>query len=110
MRCSCGDSRAYEDCCKPLHCGEAKAKTAEELMRSRYAAYVNGAIDYLVATTHPSNRAAHLREGYQKTYASIQWIGLEVLSSFQGLEADKTGKVEFRASYIQNGHTLVSLA
>lgn len=76
-------------------------------MRSRYAAYVVGAIDYLVATTHPSTRSAGLRGGYQRTHESIQWIGLEVLSAFQGCAGDKTGKVEFSASYIQNGQSAV---
>ena len=66
-----------------------------------------GAIDYLVQTTHPDARAADLRTGYQSTQDTIRWIGLEVLDCFQGSEADKTGKVEFKASYIRDGQAEV---
>lgn len=72
-------------------------------MRSRYAAYVTSKLDYLVETTHPSARGPDLRSAYQATFESIQWIGLEVLSCFQGGERDKTGKVEFEATYLQGG-------
>ena len=72
-------------------------------MRSRYSAYVLGEIDYLVQTTHPATRSPGLKAGYQGTHGSIQWVGLEVCSIFQGTRKDKTGKVEFKASYIRNG-------
>lgn len=105
--CPCGSSLTYAECCEPLYAGRVQAKTAEQLMRSRYAAYVQGEINYLVQTTHPSKRTADLRAGYQSTHDSIQWIGLEVVKTFQGGEGDKTGKVEFKASYIQNGQNAV---
>lgn len=70
-------------------------------MRSRYTAYVMGELDYLYDTTHPSTRYQSLKEAYQSTFDSIQWIGLEVLGSSQGGESDKTGKVEFKATYLQ---------
>ncbi len=76
-------------------------------MRSRYAAYVLGELDYLVRTTHPDRRGSDLKAAYQATYDSIQWIGLEVLSLFQGGETDKMGKVEFQASYVQGGQSSV---
>lgn len=96
----------YAACCEPLHNGEAPT-TAEALMRSRYAAYVVGDIDYLFRTTHPSVRKPTLRAGYQSTHDSIQWLGLEVLEVFQGGTSDKTGKVVFRATYRQNGRVAV---
>jgi len=72
-------------------------------MRSRYGAYVCGHIDYLVGTTLPAVRTTDLWVNYQSTADSIQWIGLEVLRTQKGGEKDKVGKVEFKASYIQDG-------
>lgn len=72
-------------------------------MRSRYCAYVLGQIDYLVGTTLPAVRITDLWVDYKSTADSIQWIGLEVMSVSQGRLQDKTGKVEFKASYIQDG-------
>ena len=101
--CACGSGQAYVDCCEPFHLGKATAPTAEALMCSRYCAYVKGQIDYLVGTTLPASRTTDLWVNYQSTADSIQWIGLEVMSASQGGVKDKTGKVEFKASYIQDG-------
>ena len=76
-------------------------------MRSRYAAYVMGKVDYLVATTHPQARSTNLAAAYQQTFETIQWIRLEVCSSSQGAASDKIGKVEFKATYVQAGRTAV---
>ncbi|MGJ8653924.1 MAG: YchJ family protein [Opitutaceae bacterium] len=105
--CPCGATAEYAACCGPYHQGKAKAATAETLMRSRYAAYVQGEVDYLVTTTHPTKRSKDLRSAYQTTADSIQWIQLDVLNTFQGGASDKTGKVEFRATYLQDGQTSV---
>ena len=45
--CPCGSGLAYVECCAPLHEGTAKAKTAEALMRARYAAYATKNIAFL---------------------------------------------------------------
>ena len=37
--CPCGSRQRYDACCGRLHRRAAEAETAEELMRSRYAAY-----------------------------------------------------------------------
>ena len=36
--CPCGSNIIYDTCCRPLIKGEQPAKTAEQLMRSRYSA------------------------------------------------------------------------
>jgi SEC-C motif-containing protein len=76
-------------------------------MRSRYCAYVVGAIDYLVATTLPAVRRTDLWIDYQTTHKTIDWIGLEIVNIWQGGQGDKTGKVEFRATYLQDGRKSV---
>jgi len=99
--CPCGSDLAYAECCQPFHDRREKAPTAQALMRSRYTAYVLGLVDYLVETTHPFARARDLATAYQQTFETIQWIDLKICSTFQGGPADKTGKVEFKASYLQ---------
>ena len=101
--CACGSGANYADCCEPLHAGSEQAATAEALMRSRYCAYVHGQIDYLVGTTLAAVRTTDLWVNYKSTADSIQWIGLEGISASQGGAEDKTGKSEFKASYIQDG-------
>lgn len=101
--CPCGSTLPYAQCCQLLHQGRSAAPTAEALMRSRYAAYVKGEIDYLVTTTLPAMRTTTLWVNYQSTHQSIRWIGLEVLKVQQGGAQDKVGKVEFRANYVQDG-------
>jgi SEC-C motif-containing protein len=105
--CACGSGQAYAECCEPFHLGTLHASTAEALMRSRYCAYVREQIDYLVATTLPAARTTDLWVNYKSTADSIQWIGLEVVGASQGGVKDKTGKVEFKASYIQDGVRLI---
>ena len=102
--CSCGSGESYQDCCEPYHIGEKAAPTAVALMRSRYAAFVCGRVDYLVATTLPAKRTADLENHCRLTCESVHWITLDVLGTTQGGPADKTGRVEFKASYIAAGN------
>jgi SEC-C motif-containing protein len=80
----------------------APAKTAEALMRSRYSAYVKGAIDYLIDTVLPEQRFDLDRKSVQEWSESAEWKGLEVKNSSGG-EADSKGKVEFVARFRQGG-------
>ena len=51
--CPCTSGDKYKRCCGPLHKG-APAPSAERLMRSRFAAYALGLVDYVLDTTHPA--------------------------------------------------------
>ena len=55
--CPCGSTRPYADCCGPVISGERRADTAEQVMRSRYSAYVKKELDWLRASLHPDHRA-----------------------------------------------------
>lgn len=100
--CPCGSGKTYATCCEPYH-KHHNAPTAVALMRSRYAAFVFGLVDYLFETTHPSHRAKNLKEEIAFTCKALAWTELEVLETWQGGEKDKVGKVFFRASFVQNG-------
>jgi SEC-C motif-containing protein len=48
--CPCRSGLRYAACCGPLHAGERRAETPEQLMRSRFAAFALGRGEYLVDT------------------------------------------------------------
>ncbi|MDO5499159.1 MAG: YchJ family metal-binding protein [Propionibacteriaceae bacterium] len=75
--------------------GRRLPATAEELMRSRYAAFALGHADHLWRTWHPRTRPAEVDPG------ALSWLGLEILDVTGGGPADETGAVEFVAHYRQ---------
>lgn len=91
--CPCGSGTAYEACCGRLHDGEP-ARTAEELMRSRYTAYVLGRSDYVFRTWHPRTRPDDVVAD-----PATSWLGLEVLRAVHGGAEDDSGVVEFVARF-----------
>jgi SEC-C motif-containing protein len=97
--CPCGRPLAYADCCGRWHAGARalQAPTAEDLMRSRYSAYVLGLVDYLEATWHPSTRPADLAP----LPAGLRWLGLEVRRHVR--QDEDHALVEFVARSKQGG-------
>ncbi|MGQ1910083.1 YchJ family protein [Marinifilum sp. RC60d5] len=101
--CYCGKLVSYENCCGGIHKGLKLAETAEELMRSRYAAFVTANIDYILNTYTPETRPVEEKEEILNWAKSVEWIKLEVLSTEKGMQNDKEGFVEFKAYYRENG-------
>lgn len=66
MSCFCGHSASYQQCCQPLHLGLQHATSPEQLMRSRYSAYVVGAYEYVLATYYPAKVAANPAQTLQE--------------------------------------------
>ncbi len=66
-------------------------------MRSRYSAYVRGAIDYVVATHDAATRASVDVEAAARWSRDTVWQGLEIVGTERGTEVDDTGIVEFVA-------------
>jgi len=97
-RCPCGTGLPLAECCGRLHEGAATAGTAEQLMRSRYSAFVVGDVGYLLATWHPSTRPRSL-----DLDPNMRWTGLDVLGTTGGSLLGAEGTVEFRAHYVHNG-------
>ncbi|WP_213452289.1 YchJ family protein [Rhizomonospora bruguierae] len=95
--CPCGSGHGYDECCGALH-GGAAAATAELLMRSRFSAFAVGDAEYLRRTWHPTTRPRRLDPD-----PGVRWTRLEVLATEGGGLFDRTGVVEFRAHYRENG-------
>jgi SEC-C motif-containing protein len=92
--CPCGLGTPYAACCGALHDGTKQAATAEQLMRSRYSAFVVQDAPYLLRTWSARTRPRTLR-----FEAGLRWTGLEILGTEGGSAFHTEGTVEFRASY-----------
>jgi SEC-C motif-containing protein len=86
--CPCG-GESLDVCCGPFISGNAVPETPEQLMRSRYSAYVLGDEAYLRTTWDPATCPPE-----PLVEPNISWIGLEVRSAQH--EGDE-GIVEFVA-------------
>lgn len=96
--------KAYQDCCQPLHKGLVAAKTAEQLMRSRYSAHALAAsqpdlVDYIVGSWAQDSPMAVSAEDILAWCQNVQWQGLSILATAQGLPKDTAGTVDFCARY-----------
>ncbi|WP_299108029.1 YchJ family protein [uncultured Winogradskyella sp.] len=103
MNCYCGNSKSYTDCCEVFHLNKGKTETAEQLMRSRYSAFVLADGDYLMATHHSSTRPIKEKKAIVKWAKSVQWIRLEVLETSNGSINDVEGIVTFNAYFFEKG-------
>jgi SEC-C motif-containing protein len=73
-------------------------------MRSRYTAFVRGAVDYLIDTHDPATRTgADDRASLVAFCRDTGWLGLEIVATEAGGEADDTGIVEFIARGVTKG-------
>lgn len=101
--CPCGSKKESKDCCLLIINGEKEAKTAEDLMRSRYTAFTLANIDYLMRSQHSKTRDLKDKKNIQNWAASVLWTGLQVLETKAGTVRDESGFVEFKALYVEHG-------
>jgi SEC-C motif domain protein len=84
--CPCTSGKTYGACCAPLHDGAREPQEGEELVRSRYAAFALGRIDYLLKTLHedhpdrgkPRDR---LELALRTASQSFKYMGLSILQT-----------------------------
>ena len=76
IACLCGTAKPYAACCGRWHQGPQalQAPTAQDLMRSRYSAFVLDRLAYLLDTWHPGTRPASL----EPNPPGLKWLGLTV--------------------------------
>ncbi len=105
MPCPCHSQKLYRDCCERYHKGEPP-ENALALMRSRYAAYALGLVDYIIATTHPKN--SHYLEDHTKWKEEIlrfsQATHFEGLTIHEFVDDAQTAYVTFTAILKQKGN------
>ena len=95
--CPCQSNKSYEDCCGRFHTHVQFPETAEQLMRSRYAAYVLKNVPYIVDTTVPNQQALLNAQAIEAWAEETQWLGLQILNT-ESLTKTQSA-VEFNAVF-----------
>jgi SEC-C motif domain protein len=95
--CPCGSNSTYTDCCGMLINGTCLPDTAEDLMRSRYSAFVFKEWDYLEKTAVVKKSRESLTSNQE-----VSWKRLEIFGSKQGQREDSQGEVTFAAYFTEN--------
>jgi len=98
--CPCGTGKTFGQCCEPLHQGERRTETAEELMRSRYSAHVARNWEYLHRTFAETAREPFVPEPGDH---GRDWTRLVIHAHEAGLKPD-TAYVDFTAYYKEGEH------
>ena len=90
--CICGNEKSFDECCSDIIYGKRAPNSPEELMRSRYSAYVRADGRYLVESAVKANRYEDDAALIQDFSNSVEWLKLDVLNA-------QDDKVEFKAYY-----------
>ena len=99
MLCPCQSGNELEECCGPIIAGRKHAMTAEQLMRARYTAYTQRAMDFIEETHDPKTRGDFDSAANRQWAETTRWKGLEILETKQGGLNDEVGTVEFKATF-----------
>ena len=91
--CFCGSTIPFQDCCQKYIVGTEIASTALALMKSRYSAYVTHQADYLLETTHSSQRKYYSKADILLWATANEWQKLEIISATEST-------VEFKAYFL----------
>ena len=96
--CPCGSELELSACCDRFLSGDSLPASAEELMRSRYSAFVLQNETYLLGTWHSDTRPSRVRFDSEQ-----RWLGLRIRETEQGAAGNSIGYVEFVARFKING-------
>lgn len=97
MQCPCNPQKKYSTCCQKAHQDISNVTSAEQLMRSRYTAFVLANVNYLQKSHHSTTRPnKQEKRAIEKWTKSVKWLQLEILNTTENT-------VEFKASFIENG-------
>ena len=68
-------------------------------MRSRFTAFCQGTVDYLIETHHSSAHSPHERAETQQSIAATEWLNLTIVDTSKGRANDTEGYVQFAAAF-----------
>ncbi|WP_348797086.1 YchJ family protein [Flavobacterium adhaerens] len=91
--CYCGSLKPFDLCCNRYIIGAENAPSALALMKSRYSAYATHHVDYLLATTHYSERNLYSHDEILQWATANNWQKLEIIAFTETT-------VEFKAYFI----------
>jgi len=101
--CLCGSNISFDSCCGRFLTKTEKTDTAEQLMRSRFTAFCLNDHQYLADTHHPNKRQPHKSNELDSSQTKTIWIKLDIHHTIDGLHHNNTGKVQFSATFNEQG-------
>lgn len=113
--CPCLSGNSYSNCCELYHKRILTADTPEKLMKSRYAGFVKGQVEYLISTSHPSTRSPDDAQVLQNNMSETEWLGLHMMAASPTDKAmawvefvafyktDKPGQLHERSNFVKEG-------
>ena len=93
--CPCGNNLPLNNCCAPIIQGQVVANSPEQLMRSRYTAYVLKAKEYLLESWDIMYRPESISFEHE-----VHWLRLEITDTHKFNSEDNTGNISFIATSI----------
>ena len=102
--CPCGSGDKYKKCCQPYHKGTFP-KTSEQLMRSRYVAYIISNSDYIIKTTHINNPdfTPETLSWSNDILDFCKYSNFEKLEKLDFIDGDEESFVKFKVQLTVNG-------
>ncbi|WP_440876822.1 YchJ family protein [Thalassotalea sp. PLHSN55] len=101
MKCPCGTSRPFEQCCFAIHNKRRSASSPEALMRSRYSAYATNNAQYIYDTYASKSQAQQSIDEIRESASDCRWLKLTIHSSTEGNDlTQQLPTVEFSAFYL----------
>jgi SEC-C motif-containing protein len=99
MLCPCKSGKKYADCCELFITHMTLPETPEQLMRSRYTAYSQANIDYIMATMKDAALKDFDALSAKQWAESVAWVKLKVIRAYVDPAITESGFVEFKAYY-----------
>lgn len=100
INCLCNSNKNYVDCCHPFLHYKSDAPTALALMRSRYCAYIEKNVEYLLTTWHNSMLISTCYHSIKDSCEHLEWNKLIIIDPGKNSPNIEYDEVEFIAKYI----------
>jgi SEC-C motif-containing protein len=98
MNCPCNPIKLYKNCCQKAHHNIKSVISAEQLMRSRYSAFVLADIKHLHKSHHSSTRLSKKEYKELENWTkSVEWGKLEITNTTKDT-------IHFNSFFIENGN------
>ena len=101
--CPCGSKINLNQCCLPIIQGQRKPGTAVELLRARYTAFTQGAVEFILSSHHSRTVDEIKKDEIEDWSKNSEWLGLNIVQVEGGKESDTQGTIIFGAKYKAEG-------